>query len=629
MASAPDWLRRAGCWIDDRLPMAILGELMREPIPGGARFSYVLGSATLYLCVLQVVTGIWQMFYYAPTVDHAYASVSYLRLQVPFGWLMHGLHYWGAQAFIVVMGLHVVRVFVWGAYKAPRELTWIIGVLLLVVGATLVFTGALLPWDMLGYWAADVGTSIAGTVPWVGEFARAMLRGGADMGQLTLSRFFTLHVMVLPAALALLIALHLVAFRRQGSAGPWNPARRATAGPFWPDQVFKDLLVIAGLTILLVGLAAFLPAPFSGEADPLNSSHIPKPEWNFLFLYEAVKAFKGAWEPVGTAGVPTVLLLLLLSLPFVDRRPERTPWKRPVAMIGGFVYLGGVIVLTVLGGQGPVNVAPGGTATVASAPVSAPATAPDARVALGKTLFASAGCVACHAINGQGGTIGPDLAGEAQKGRTAAWLETQLVSPKAHLASGIMPATTLAPPERAAVIAFLLSLTPATAAAAPAAAPTLPAAGQQGPSGPASRMIGDAANGQVLFDGDCTSCHGQAAHGAPAPPAAASGAANLAELGAGFFDADAQHFADNIDRYIQHGSRGTGASAYMPAFGDSESLTQPEIANLEAYILAANGVDRAAIVDPGIEPSTFFIITFVVLGGAIVIAFAGTMLRRR
>jgi ubiquinol-cytochrome c reductase cytochrome b subunit len=624
MISVPDWMRHAGQWFDDRLPTAFIGEALREPIPGGARFSYVLGSATLYLCLLQVVTGIWQMFYYAPTVDHAYASVTYIRLHVPFGWLMHGLHYWGAQAFIVVMGLHVIRVFVWGAYKAPRELIWIIGVLLLVVGAGLIFTGALLPWDMLGYWAAQVGTSMAGTIPWVGDFTGALLRGGATMGQLTLTRFFTLHVMILPAVLALLIAAHLVAFRKQGSAGPWNPAQRATTGPFWPDQVFKDLLFIAGMTVILVGLSAFLPAPFSGEADPLNSTHVPKPEWNFLFLYEAVKAFKGAWEPVGTVGVPTILLLLLLSLPFIDRRSERTPWKRPVAMIGGFLYFSGFIVLTVLGGGGPDNIPPGTVAGAAAEAggASETETATNAQIALGKKLFASAGCIACHAINGEGGAIGPDLSNESQKGRTAAWLATQLVTPKQHLATSMMPPTTLAVPERDALIAYLLSMTSTAAATAPRA-PALPAAGAQGPPGPASLMIGDAANGRVLFDADCASCHGQAVHGAGAAPAAAGGAVNLGQLGPGFFDADAQRFADNIDRYIQHGSRGTAALS-MPAFGDSASLTQPEIANIEAYILAVHGVDRAAIVNPGVPPATFFIITLVVLGGTIIFAFTGT-----
>jgi quinol-cytochrome oxidoreductase complex cytochrome b subunit len=631
MIFSPDWLRRVGHWIDDRLPLAFVSEIMREPIPGGARFSYVLGSATLYLCVLQVVTGVWQMFYYAPTVDHAYASVSYLRLYVPFGWLMHGLHYWGAQAFIVVMGLHVIRVFVWGAYKKPRELTWLVGVLLLVIGATLVFTGALLPWDMLGYWASDVGTSMAGTVPWVGEFFRAMLRGGATMGQLTLSRFFTLHVMILPAVLALLIVIHIVAFRQKGSAGPWNPERRRSSGPFWPDQVFKDLLVIVGMTIILVGLSAFLPAPFTGEADPLNSTHIPKPEWNFLFLYEAVKLFEGSWEPLGTIGLPTVLLLLLLSLPFIDRQPERTPWKRPVAMVGGFVFLAGVMVLTVLGGQGPDNAA-SGTAVVSAGSASQPGAeaAPNAQIELGKRLFATAGCVACHAINGQGGTMGPDLAGEAQKGRTEAWLITQLVSPKSHLATSMMPPTALAAPERTPVIAYLLSLEPASSVAAPAApteAPKLPLAGEQGPPGPASRMIGDVANGRVLFEGDCASCHGQAIHAANPTPAG-GGALNLGQLGQGFFDRDPQLFADNIDRYIQHGARATGANPalYMPAFGDTDSLTQFEIANIEAFILATNGVDRAEIVNPGIAPATFFVITVVVLGGAVVLAFAGLTL---
>lgn len=217
MSSRNGWASQVNRWVNDRFPISfILREGLREPIPGGARFTYVLGSATLFLFILQMVTGIWQMFYYAPSVDHAYTSVTYLRLHVSFGWLMHGLHYWGAQAFIVVMGLHVIRVFIWAAYKKPRELTWIFGIGLLVISAGLVFTGALLPWDTLGYWAAEVGTSIAGTVPVIGDFTERLMRGGLTMGQLTLSRFFVFHVVILPCLLIALIIGHIIAFRKQG-----------------------------------------------------------------------------------------------------------------------------------------------------------------------------------------------------------------------------------------------------------------------------------------------------------------------------------------------------------------------------------------------------------------------------
>src|SRR5665213_388574 len=178
-------------WVEERWPLsAVVRWGSVEKIPGGAKFAYVLGSATLFLFALLVITGILQLLYYVPAVDHAYDSVMYLRLQVPFGWLVHGLHYWAAQAFIVVMGLHMARVFIWAAYKKPRELVWVLGVVLLLLSAAFIFTGAILPWDTTGYWAGEVGTNIAGTVPLVGRFLKLLMRGGDTMGQMTLSRAF-------------------------------------------------------------------------------------------------------------------------------------------------------------------------------------------------------------------------------------------------------------------------------------------------------------------------------------------------------------------------------------------------------------------------------------------------------
>ena len=181
-----------------------------------------------------VITGVWQLLYYVPTVDHAYDSVMFLRLQVPLGWLVHGLHYWAAQAFIVVMGLHVARVFIWAAYKKPRELTWVLGVVLLLLGAAFIFTGAILPWDTLGYWAGEVGTSMAGTVPLIGNFLKLLMRGGDTMGQMTLSRAFVVHVAILPALTVFFIA--------RASRG--FPAVRQ-CGALEPQEAGKDRLVLA------------------------------------------------------------------------------------------------------------------------------------------------------------------------------------------------------------------------------------------------------------------------------------------------------------------------------------------------------------------------------------------------
>lgn len=315
-------------WINERVPLdKILRMGLDEDIPGGSRFSYVLGSATLLVLFLQVFTGILELFYYVPTIDHAYDSLNYFRTEVPFGWLIHGLHYWGANVFVVLVGLHMLRVFIWGAYKKPREMTWLFGVILLLFTVAMSFTGAALPWDQRGFWAAKVGTNIGGTVPLIGPFIQFFLRGGSEMGQLTLSRFFILHAAIFPVILFSFVALHIMAFRKFGSVGPWEKEKRNTFSPFWPDQVFKDVLIALLIILALVALASFVPPPFAGPADPMDNTYVPKPEWNFLFLYQALKFLPGNWEVIGTVIIPSGLILIFLLLPFFDKNPERNPLK--------------------------------------------------------------------------------------------------------------------------------------------------------------------------------------------------------------------------------------------------------------------------------------------------------------
>lgn len=443
---------RVRAWVEARWPVAaLLRAGLDEPVRGGASFAYALGSATLFVFVLQVVTGIAQLFYYVPTVDHAYDSLSWLRDRVAFGWLVHGLHYWGANAMIVLVLLHLSRVFLWGAYKRPRELVWLSGVGLLLVTMGLSFTGAPLPWDERGYWAARVGTSIAGTVPLVGARVKELLMGGTSMGQLALSRFFVLHTAILPLTLAGVIGIHLVAFRTSGNAGPWGASRRTA--PFWPDQVFRDLLVGALVFAVLVALSVLSPPPTSGPADPTNIHYVPKPEWNFLFLYEMLKFLPGRLEPLGTVGVPTLLVLLLASLPFVDRRAERRPWRRPLATTLLVIGAVGFVGLTVVGMRG------GGAATRTAH--AAPSAALSASAREGRRLFQSLGCHGCHAVRGTGGSVGPDLSEEIAKGRSRAWIEQQIRSPRSHFPHSVMPPfDSLDDAQMGALVDYVLSLAP-------------------------------------------------------------------------------------------------------------------------------------------------------------------------
>ena len=207
---------RIGNWLNDRSGWrGVWGAIFLRKIPK-VNWLYTLGSATLFLAVNQVVTGILLTLYYVPTPDHAYDSVQYITTQVPAGWLIRGLHHWGASAMVVLVGLHMLRVIFHAAYKYPREMTWLTGVLLLLITIGFGFTGYLLPWDQKAYWATTVGTRIAGAAPIVGDSILRIMRGGPDLSAVTLARFFGVHVWVLPAALLSFIGIHLYLVIRNG-----------------------------------------------------------------------------------------------------------------------------------------------------------------------------------------------------------------------------------------------------------------------------------------------------------------------------------------------------------------------------------------------------------------------------
>ena len=539
-------------WIDARWPLSSLVRLsLEEEIPGGARFVYTLGSAVLILFMLQMLTGIMQLFFYVPATDHAYDSISYLRTRVPFGWLMHGLHYWGAQLMVIVVLLHMTRVFLWGAYKKPRELTWLAGLTLFLVIMGFSFTGSPLLWDQRGYWIGEVSTSVPSTAPVLGDFIKRFMRGGEEMGQLTLSRLFTLHTTVLPLTLMALFALHITAMRRFGSAGPWREEKREPKGPFWPDQVFKDAIAGTTIFLLLIFLSVFLPPGYSGLADPLDVSFIPKPDWNFLFLYESLKYFEGPLEPVGTVGVPTLLILILILLPFVDRNPERDPLKRPIAMICALILAGLVVGLSIKGYLSPGFAQPPGKPKAASSQNGLPS-APG----ISTTLFV-----------GISEAVSPARENKSVSGRPAAG------------AGAASPSDT-----------------------------------KKGLPGRSAYSIGSAERGAEVFRKNCSSCHGAEGKGnVPNPGSDEGKVPDLNPVAPEHYNADAQIFAENIDIYIQHGAvpEGPNPAIRMPAFGDTNTLTQQEIANVEAYILLLNGVDRAQLVNPGMQPRNFFLLVVI------------------
>jgi ubiquinol-cytochrome c reductase cytochrome b subunit len=378
--------------------------LLLEPLPGGSRWAAAFGSLLLFSFVVQVVTGVLLVMNYAPSVETAWPSVKFIQEEVPLGSFIRSLHHWGSSAMVILLLAHLVQVFVWAAYKKPRELTWMVGVLLLICTLGLAFTGYLLPWDQKAYWATKVGLGIASTTPVIGDGVRTVLQGGPQMGNLTLTRFFAIHAFVLPGLLILLVVVHLYLFRRHGvTPPPWESAEqiKKEEEPFWPKQLLKDgvcwLLFLAALGLW----AYYQPAPLEAQADP-SQPYEARPEWYFMFLFQLLRYFHGPYEIVGTFVLPAAFLLVLFFWPFLDRSPHRIPWHRPIAM--GLIGLGttGLIGLTIFAIVTDVRMTEP-EQTVAKAPTPAEPAGPIQRADVAQLYNSS--CLACHGVDGSGKQI--------------------------------------------------------------------------------------------------------------------------------------------------------------------------------------------------------------------------------
>ena len=335
-------------WLDERTGVKeITREALDEPIRGGARWAYVFGSVLLFLFATQVVTGIFLSLYYAPTADHAHASVSYIQKAVPGGALLRGLHHYGATAMVILAVAHLAQTFLFGAYKKKRELLWGAGVMMLLIILAFSFTGYLLPWDQAAYFGTKVGTSIAGEIPVVGSAQQRVMLGGNDLTTTTLSRFFTTHVFLLPLALAGLVGLHLYLFRRATPAGPFHNRDDKKIERFYPKQAFKDSIAILICFVALVAMAKYYPAELGPVADP-TSDYLARPPWYFMPLFQLLKYSPGKWAIVPTVILPAVLFGALFLLPFFDRSEERHPFKRPLATLLLVLVIGGSIGLIFL-----------------------------------------------------------------------------------------------------------------------------------------------------------------------------------------------------------------------------------------------------------------------------------------
>ena len=348
---------RVSDWFEERLQArSLFGALLHVRIPATAK-TYYLGGITLFLFVVQVVTGTLLALYYKPTADTAFDSVKYITSVVEFGWLIRSVHHWAANLMIICLVLHLIRIFVQGAYKYPRELTWIVGAGLLAATIGFGFTGYLLPWDQRAFWATVVGTEIAGGIPLVGEPLLQLLRGGADVTDATLGRFFGMHVLVLPLMLAGFLVVHLTIVHQLGLADPKRREPRpgepspADGGaseklkPFFPHYVLDEVIAWAVMLAMLVVLASVLPAGLEEKANPLETPAHVKPEWYFLSAYQLLKVIP---KDIGILA-PIVAVAVLALLPFLDRNPEVRPRKRLLALLIGAMAAVVIVGLSVWG----------------------------------------------------------------------------------------------------------------------------------------------------------------------------------------------------------------------------------------------------------------------------------------
>src|ERR1700726_4101672 len=329
-------------WLNRRTGLdTLLRGALDEPIPGGARLAYVFGSGLLFIFLSQIITGIFLALYYVPSADHAHTTVAYITKTVTAGSFLRSLHAYGASAMIVVLLLHLSQTYFYGAYKGRRELLWVSGCALFGLILAMAFTGYLLPWDQRSYFATAVGTNAVSEVPLIGESLRQLMRGGTDMGTLTISRFFVAHIFLIPAFIFALVASHIFLFRKAGAAGPvsehpFDPKQKTEL--FYPRQVIMDLS-LTSLLIVGLGLLCFLiPVQLGARANPADTQYVPRPEWYYLPMFQWLKYWHGSAAIVGVLVIPALVVLAVVALPLLDRSVERRPWKRPVAM-GAYAFL--------------------------------------------------------------------------------------------------------------------------------------------------------------------------------------------------------------------------------------------------------------------------------------------------
>lgn len=459
-------LKRAWLWFDDLTGVSeMVRPLLLHPVPRARKSAwlYVLGSATLFVFLVQVVTGVALSSAYVASSGQAYASLLSIS-HSQFGSIVRGIHYFGASAMVILIGLHAIRVYLMASYKYPRQMNWLSGVVLLFLVLGMAFTGQLLRWDQNGFWSAVVAAEQAGRSPLIGNWLGHFLLAGDTAGGATLSRFFAVHVFFIPALIFLFLGLHLYLVMHNGISEPpkagrpvdprtyrvWYKELLAREGePFWPNAAWRDVVFGFLVVTTIVGLAIAIGPEKLGQApDPTLIGASPKPDWYLLWYYALLSVIPRWSENFVIIAAPLLFILALVFLPFVAGRGERSPLRRPWSLV---IVATIVIVIAYFGRLGAsAPWSPRLEAPPLPAAVVGTTTGP---VAAGAVVFYQKGCEFCHRISGYGGIRGPDLS-DAGDRMTPQQISTRIFSgaPNMPSYSGNMP-----PQDLAALLAFLQS----------------------------------------------------------------------------------------------------------------------------------------------------------------------------
>lgn len=463
-------LRKIALWVDERLYVSKLyASTAGHSVPANAEsWFYVFGSGTLLCFIIQVVTGTCLAFVYTPSATEAYTSLEYLNYQQSLGWLLRAIHNWGSTFMVGIMILHLTQVFLFGAFKYPREMTWISGVVLLLCTLGMAFTGQVLRFDQDAYWGLGIGAAMMGRVPVIGpNLVHLMLAGPIIAGE-TLSRFFTLHVFIIPGTIIALVSLHLRLVLTKGIneypvpgklveketyAEEYEKLIKKEGVPFFPKAISKDL-VFSGLVIMaILGCALYFgPEGPHGVPDPTQINTVPKPDFFFLWLYAVLALLPDYLETILILTVPVIAIGLLFALPFFSGTGEKSARRRPVAVLSVIVIFLALGTFNYLGTYAPwspkMSAWSGETTPFKYVKDRSPL---ELRGAL---VLQSKQCRNCHSLDGSGGLRGPALDGVATR-LTGDQLTRQVIQ-----GGGNMPAygKNLSPAEVDAIVAFMQTL---------------------------------------------------------------------------------------------------------------------------------------------------------------------------